>query len=65
MAKKKFLFVTGDVTDDYETVAPFQVLKTAGHTVHTICHGKKKGDKVFTALYDFLDVLNLPRVCRL
>ncbi|MCW3090108.1 MAG: protease [Ferruginibacter sp.] len=52
---KKILFITGDFTEDYETMVPFQVLEMVGHTVHTVCPGKKKGDKVFTAVHDFLD----------
>jgi protease I len=52
---KKILFITGDFTEDYETMVPFQILEMVGHTVHTVCPGKKKGDKVFTAVHDFLD----------
>jgi protease I len=51
---KKILFITGDFTEDYETMVPFQILEMVGHTVHAVCPGKKKGDKVFTAVYDFL-----------
>lgn len=52
---KKILFITGDFTEDYETMVPFQILEMVGHTVHTVCPGKIKGDKVFTAVHDFLD----------
>jgi protease I len=52
---KKILFITGDFTEDYETMVPYQILEMVGHTVHTVCPGKKKGDKVFTAVHDFLD----------
>jgi protease I len=52
---KKILFITGDFTEDYETMVPFQILEMVGHTVHAVCPGKKKGDKVFTAIHDFLD----------
>jgi protease I len=52
---KKILFITGDFTEDYETMVPFQILEMVGHTVHTVCPGKKKGEKVFTAVHDFLD----------
>jgi protease I len=55
MATKKILFITGDFTEDYETMVPFQILEMVGHTVHTVCPGKKKGDTVFTAVHDFLD----------
>jgi protease I len=53
--QKKILFITGDFTEDYETMVPFQILEMVGHIVHTVCPGKKKGDKVFTAVHDFLD----------
>jgi protease I len=52
---KKILFITGDFTEDYETMMPFQILEMVGHTVHTVCPGKMKGEKVFTAVHDFLD----------
>jgi protease I len=51
---KKILFITGDFTEDYETMVPFQILEMVGHTVHAVCPGKKKGEKVFTAVHDFL-----------
>lgn len=52
---KKILFITGDFTEDYETMVPFQILEMVGHIVHTVCPGKKKGDAVYTAIHDFLD----------
>ncbi|MEO6232151.1 MAG: DJ-1/PfpI family protein [Ferruginibacter sp.] len=52
---KKILFITGDFTEDYETMVPFQILEMVGHIVHAVCPGKKKGDAVFTAIHDFLD----------
>lgn len=53
MAAKKILFLTGDFAEDYETMVPFQALQMVGHTVHAVCPGKKKGDKVKTAIHDF------------
>ncbi|HEX7757410.1 MAG TPA: DJ-1/PfpI family protein [Niabella sp.] len=53
MAKKKILFLTGDFAEDYETMVPFQMLTMVGHEVHAVCPGKKKGDKVITAVHDF------------
>jgi len=50
---KKVLFLTGDFTEDYETMVPFQMLEMVGYTVHTVCPGKKKGDTVKTAIHDF------------
>lgn len=53
MAAKKILFLTGDFAEDYETMVPFQALQAVGHTVHAVCPGKGKGDKVRTAIHDF------------
>jgi protease I len=50
---KKILFLTGDFTEDYETMVPFQMLEMIGHQVHTVCPGKKKGQHVKTAIHDF------------
>lgn len=53
MAAKKILLLTGDFAEDYETMVPFQALQMVGHTVHAACPGKKKGDKIRTAIHDF------------
>jgi protease I len=53
MAAQKILFLTGDFAEDYETMVPFQALQMVGHTVHAVCPGKGKGDKVKTAIHDF------------
>ncbi len=50
---KKILFLTGDFTEDYETMVPFQMLQMVGYEVHAVCPGKKKGDVVKTAIHDF------------
>lgn len=50
---KKILFLTGDFTEDYETMVPFQMLEMVGYTVHTVCPDKKAGDIVKTAIHDF------------
>ena len=50
---KKILFLTGDFTEDYETMVPFQMLEMVGHEVHTVCPGKRKGQAVKTAIHDF------------
>ncbi|MCI2230038.1 DJ-1/PfpI family protein [Polaribacter sp. MSW13] len=50
---KKVLFLTGDFTEDYETMVPFQMLEMVGYTVHTVCPDKKKGDIIKTAIHDF------------
>src|SRR5512137_1059784 len=53
MAAKKILMITGDFTEDYETMVPFQALLMVGHTVHAVCPGKKAGQSVRTAIHDF------------
>ncbi len=53
MAAKKILMLTGDFTEDYETMVPFQALTMVGHTVHAVCPGKKAGQSVRTAVHDF------------
>ncbi len=50
---RKILMVTGDFTEDYETMVPFQALQMVGHTVHAVCPDKKSGDHVVTAVHDF------------
>ncbi|MDO9276251.1 MAG: DJ-1/PfpI family protein [Lutibacter sp.] len=50
---KKILFLTGDFTEDYETMVPFQMLQMVGYEVHAVCPGKNKGESVKTAIHDF------------
>lgn len=45
--------LTGDYTEDYETMVPFQALLMVGHTVHAACPGKRAGESVRTAIHDF------------
>ena len=53
MAAKRILMITGDFTEDYETMVPFQALLMVGHAVHAVCPGKKAGESVRTAVHDF------------
>ena len=53
MAAKKILMITGDFTEDYETMVPFQALQAVGHTVDAVCPDKKAGDTIATAIHDF------------
>jgi protease I len=53
MSKKSILMLVGDYVEDYEVMVPFQALLMVGHTVHTVCPGKKSGDVVRTAIHDF------------
>lgn len=50
---KNILIVTGDFTEDYEIMVPFQALQMVGHTVHAVCPEKKVGDQIRTAVHDF------------
>lgn len=50
---KKVLLLAGDFVEDYEAMAPFQMLKMVGYDVHTVCPGKKAGETVKTAVHDF------------
>ena len=53
MAAKKIIMLVGDYVEDYEVMVPFQALTMVGHTVHTVCPGKKAGETVRTAVHDF------------
>jgi protease I len=53
MAAKKILMLVGDFVEDYEAMVPYQILLTIGHTVDTVCPGKKAGESVATAVHDF------------
>jgi len=50
---KKILMLVGDYCEDYEVMVPFQALQMVGHEVHAVCPGKRKGDKIRTAIHDF------------
>jgi protease I len=53
MAAKRILMLVGDYVEDYEAMAPYQMLLMVGHQVDTVCPGKKPGDTVRTAVHDF------------
>lgn len=53
MGAKKILMLTGDFTEDYETMVPFQCLTLLGHEVHAVCPGRKAGERIPTAVHDF------------
>ena len=50
---KRVLIITGDFTEDYETMVPFQTLRVVGYEVDAVCPGKKAGEFVKTAIHDF------------
>jgi protease I len=39
--------------EDYEAMVPFQMLTMVGHAIHVVCPGKRAGEIVRTAVYDF------------
>lgn len=49
----KILMITGDFTEDYETMVPFQALLAMGYKVDAVCPGKKAGEAVATCIHDF------------
>ncbi|WP_306142906.1 DJ-1/PfpI family protein [Roseibium sp. MMSF_3412] len=49
----KILMITGDFTEDYETMVPFQALLAMGYQVDAVCPGKKSGEAVATCIHDF------------
>jgi protease I len=51
---KKILQLVGDFVEDYEVMVPFQALQAVGHKVHAVCPDKRAGEKVRTAVHDFL-----------
>jgi protease I len=53
MPSAKILMITGDYTEDYETMVPFQTLLACGHVVDAVCPGKRAGETVATAIHDF------------
>lgn len=53
MAAKRILQLVGDYAEDYEVMAPFQMLTMVGHTVHAVCPDKKAGEHILTAIHDF------------
>ncbi|MFP6765072.1 MAG: DJ-1/PfpI family protein [Planctomycetaceae bacterium] len=50
---KKILMISGDFTEDYEIMVPFQALQMLGHTVHAVCPDKASGEQIRTAIHDF------------
>lgn len=53
MTGHRILIVSGDFTEDYEIMVPFQALLMLGHTVHAVCPDKKSGEQIRTAVHDF------------
>lgn len=53
MAQKRILMLVGDYVEDYEAMAPFQMLLMVGHQVDAVCPDKKAGESIATAIHDF------------
>lgn len=49
----RVLFIVGDFVEDYEVMAPFQMLAMLGYQPVAVCPDKQSGDTVATAIHDF------------
>lgn len=49
----RVLMLVGDFVEDYEVMVPFQALQVVGLVVEAVCPGKKKGERIRTAVHDF------------
>ena len=49
----RILILTGDFTEDYELMVPFQALQVLGYEVDAVCPGRKSGETIKTAIHDF------------
>lgn len=50
---KRVLLIVGDFVEDYEVMAPFQMLQMVGVEPHAVCPDKAAGEFVATAIHDF------------
>jgi protease I len=53
LTAKKILMLVGDFVEDYEAMAPLQILQVVGHSVAVACPDKRAGEHVATAIHDF------------
>lgn len=51
---KKVLMLLGDYAEDYEVMIPYQILKFACLQVDCVAPDKHSGEKIKTAIHDFL-----------
>jgi len=49
----RILMLVGDFVEDYEVMVPFQALQVVGLQVDAVCPGKKRGERIRTAVHDF------------
>jgi len=45
--------LAGDYVEDYELMVAVEALTMVGHTVHTVCPGRKAGEFIPTSIHDF------------
>ena len=50
---KKIIMLAGDFSENMEVFAPLHAMQMLGFEIASVCPGKKKGDKVSTAIHDF------------
>ena len=50
---RKVLMLSGDFTEDYEVMVPFQALEMVGFKVDVVCPNKNAGEYIKTAIHDF------------
>ena len=50
---RKVLMLSGDFTEDYEVMVPFQALEMVGFKVDVVCPDKNTGEYIKTAIHDF------------
>lgn len=50
---RKVLMLSGDFTEDYEVMVPFQALEMVGFKVDVVCPDKNAGEYIKTAIHDF------------
>ena len=49
----KILMITGDFTEDYETMVPFQTLLACSHEVDAVCWEVRPNSVVSYLMYEF------------
>lgn len=50
---KRILMLSGDFSEDYEVMVPFQALLMLGLEVDVVCPGKTAGETIKTGIHDF------------
>lgn len=58
---KKILLITGDFSEDYEVMVPWQALNMLGFRVDVVCPGKRTGEFIKTAIHDLKVIRPTPK----